>query len=233
MSEGRESLILQLLNKDVNESLLNELEKDFGVVPEYYAHSTLKNRIGHFNRFKKILINIFDPSSGIENRVDDIEEFFEKYLRPKIKFTKTMDVYTCPFDKDELLSDTESFVERIIGEAFYSLARNIKVYNVLTCDHCSKYYFATRKDARFCSITCKRQADFKKHKNKYYRTFLERRKDGKYLPINNIHCIKCRTSIPIPKHSNGKVRKSIESIQCPNCNTINPNPWASQKRKDR
>ena len=144
-----------------------------------------------------------------------------------------MDVYTCPFDKDELLSDTESFVERIVGEAFYYLARNIKVYNVLTCDHCGKYYFAIRKDARFCSTTCKRQADFKKRKKLYYRTFLNRRIDGKYIPVNNIHCSKCRTSIPIPKYSNGKIRKSIVSIQCPNCNTINPNPWASQKRKDR
>ena len=67
MAAGRESLILQLLNKDVNESLLNEIEKEFGDVPEYYAHSTLKNRIGHFNRFKKLLLNFFDPSSGIEN----------------------------------------------------------------------------------------------------------------------------------------------------------------------
>ena len=185
-----------------------------------------------FCRSKK-LINIFDPSSGIENRVDDIEEFFEDYLRPRIKVSKTMDVYTRPFDKDELFSDSELFIERVVGEALYSLACNIKVYNVLTCDHCNKYYFAIRKDARFCSTTCKRQADFKKRKKIYYRTFLNRRIDGKYIPVNNIHCNKCGVSIPIPKYSNGKIRKSIESIQCPDCKTVNQNPWALQRRKDR
>ncbi len=232
MSAGRESLILQLLNKDVNESLLAEIEKDYKDIPDCYRKSSLSKRIGHFNKHKRKLHKIFHRGE-VEKHVNEMEDLLNVYCRPIFKFNANIDLRIVPFDKDEIFRDSKTFVERIVGEAFYYLSLQGKVYNVISCAHCNKYFVAIRKDAQFCSTTCKRQADFKKRKKIYYQTFLNRRIDGKYIPVNNIHCYNCRTPIPIPKQPNGRINKSIEIIKCSACKTANRNPWASQKQKSR
>ena len=229
MSNGRESLILQLLNNPIDKSLLRKIKNDYNDIPNCYKKSSLDERIAHFNKLKKELHKIFIPSIGIENRVNEMQDFVNEYSRPIVKVNDTLNFEVVPFDEDENISDTESFIEKIVVEAFYDLADHIGVYNIVSCAHCNKYFVATRKDARFCSITCKHRADFLKRKKLYYRIILSRRKDGKYLPINNIRCKKCRTSIPLPKYSSGKIIKSVEFIKCSACKAANRNPWAFQK----